>query len=69
MLRIGVFEFDSSDVARLATDRLNNTAFDKSHTISVYTLPDFENIISTSEKFVPPKIVSKVFRSLMIRMT
>lgn len=50
------------EFARQAADQLNNFILDKNHTFKAYTLTDYENIINTSDEFLPPKnLPKKVF--------
>jgi hypothetical protein len=47
------------EFARQAADQLNNFILDKNHTFKAYTLTDYENIINTSDEFLPPKNLPK----------
>lgn len=54
-----IYEFNSPDNAILAAEKLNGVILDKSHTLRVYTMDEFEKIMSVAENYSPPKVLPK----------
>lgn len=49
-----ILTFNSKENSRKALEKLNNFNLDAKHTLKAYNIQDFEEIMETSDTFLPP---------------